>query len=411
MLMTGCLGNKEYYSRFSPGSVKETIVFLEIADPENRMEKNQLAKLNAFLGSLLGKGKKAKVISLNSGPFTGDHEGCTSFIDEEVLYEIMEKHGAGRIFFGDVLVAGQMSAVLFLNSLSTSPDGLVSDRRQILLNRNTYGNWETGSVARDERLQDTRTIMLDPGHGGVDTGAEARFDGKKLYEKELNNNLTALLAQELITRGYRIVYTREPDNDLFLNPQSRAEIINNANPDFLISIHHDFSERREDSGFAVYYSSFKPVLESRDAYILVDGEKREYLSQYPQRGGMVINFINEYGRESNTRELPWWSGYDPFIHDDTPTPASTDSLKLAYLIYSELRLQSFLKPYHYMEGRIIEDRDYAVLRETRVPSILIESAFITNKGDMQYMTDSQNKLCFIESIANSVDVYFEGNNN
>lgn len=405
--LLSCRNSGQGKNPYPQQTTGKRVLFLEIADPEGRISPEQLVRFNRFLSSLLGQGTGYRIIRLESGQITEPLEGCASSLPDKTLIALMDKNRADRIFFGDILETGRDSAILFLNSAEKSSGPLIIHPRQIPLILDDKGCWETGEPLRTDR-PGRKTIMLDPGHGGIDTGAEAWFKGKKIKEVDSNNELSRLLGRELAARGYSVIYTRDPDTDVFITPKERSEIINRRDPDLLISIHHDFSERSSDSGFAVYWSSFKPVLESRDAYIMIDHEKRPYLSQTTIRGDSVVYFTNHYGTRTSTRNLPWWTNINPFVQDDTPPLAARESLRLGYLVYNQLKRSNYLKPYHYTPGKIIESRDYSLLRLAAVPSILIEAGFVTSPSDMTELSNVENRKLFILSVADGVDAFFEG---
>ncbi len=95
------------------------------------------------------------------------------------------------------------------------------------------------------------TIVLDPGHGGQDAGAEST--GKK-YEKTYTLAMAKAIGAALSAQGSNVIYTR--DADTFVDLEPRATASNNAHADAFISIHFDSSPNpNEASGFTTYYFS------------------------------------------------------------------------------------------------------------------------------------------------------------
>lgn len=94
------------------------------------------------------------------------------------------------------------------------------------------------------------TIVLDPGHGGADPGAEST-DGK-LFEKNMTLSTVKIVKEQLEKLGANVVLTRS--SDTFISLSSIAEISNNAKADAFISFHFDSSENaNEASGTTTYY--------------------------------------------------------------------------------------------------------------------------------------------------------------
>ncbi|KGK86307.1 N-acetylmuramoyl-L-alanine amidase [Desulfosporosinus sp. HMP52] len=106
-----------------------------------------------------------------------------------------------------------------------------------------------------------KTIMIDPGHGGPDTGA---IGPSKTYEK--NNTLAIALAlrDTLKQAGATVILTRDKDISPCENYseiedlQARVNLANNAKPDLFISIHNDANTKSDIQGTSTYYSQDNP---------------------------------------------------------------------------------------------------------------------------------------------------------
>jgi N-acetylmuramoyl-L-alanine amidase len=91
------------------------------------------------------------------------------------------------------------------------------------------------------------TVVIDPGHGGKDTGA---ISVKGFYEKTVNLSVARKVAARLKKRGIKVVMTRTSDTYPELN--ERADIANRINADLFVSIHADSAYSRGLKGFTVY---------------------------------------------------------------------------------------------------------------------------------------------------------------
>lgn len=105
-----------------------------------------------------------------------------------------------------------------------------------------------------------KTIYLDPGHGGIDSGTTY----KKIYEKDINLLLCQKLKDSLKEKGATVYLTRETDKDLALNNAknrkrsdliSRAYLINKTKPDMYISIHINHLSNSKYKGLQIFYNS------------------------------------------------------------------------------------------------------------------------------------------------------------
>lgn len=104
-----------------------------------------------------------------------------------------------------------------------------------------------------------KTIYLDAGHGGKDSGAIS----STIKEKEMNLTLTNLLAKELTSKGAYVLLTRDGDYDLSTSTinrkrndlYNRAKMINDSKCDLYISIHLNSSTSPSWSGLQIFYST------------------------------------------------------------------------------------------------------------------------------------------------------------
>ena len=120
-----------------------------------------------------------------------------------------------------------------------------------------------------------KTIYIDPGHGGIDSGTTY----KKIYEKDINLLLSKKLEKELTALGATVYLTRETDKDLSLSNRhrkrsdliSRAYLINKTKPDMYISIHLNYLSNTKYKGLQVFYNNKnkenKKIAESLTKYI------------------------------------------------------------------------------------------------------------------------------------------------
>ncbi|MDE6851106.1 MAG: N-acetylmuramoyl-L-alanine amidase CwlD [Lachnospiraceae bacterium] len=120
------------------------------------------------------------------------------------------------------------------------------------------GEW---SVTSDQAKNVKYTIVVDSGHGGIDPG-KVSADGA--YEKDINLAIALKLRSELQKRDCQVVMTRENDEGLYDSSASnkkmsdmkkRIEIMNNSNPDLIISIHQNSFSDTISKGAQVFYQA------------------------------------------------------------------------------------------------------------------------------------------------------------
>lgn len=99
-----------------------------------------------------------------------------------------------------------------------------------------------------------RTIVLDPGHGGIHTGGKG---ARGTLEKEIALDVSRQIRDRLSAQGIRIVMTRETDRHLAAQVrddlEARVRITEKTRPDLFLSIHVNWAENKEAQGFEVFY--------------------------------------------------------------------------------------------------------------------------------------------------------------
>ena len=103
-----------------------------------------------------------------------------------------------------------------------------------------------------------KTIYIDPGHGGRDSGATY----KNIYEKDINLTISKKIEKYLTAKGATIYLTRETDSDLSTTTnnkkrsdlRNRAKLINKSNANMYISIHLNYITSSKWSGLQIFYN-------------------------------------------------------------------------------------------------------------------------------------------------------------
>ena len=199
--------------------------------------------------------------------------------------------------------------------------------------------------------QIVNTIVIDPGHGGRDSGAIGQSGAK---EKDIVLDI-GLRLQRLIeeTLGMKVVMTRT--EDIFVPLESRTMIANRHRADFFISLHVNAAPRSRAVGFEAYFLSREPSdLGARASAV---------------RENTALN-LEGVGQEAQR-------GLKSVLWDLTQTLYVKESSELAELLLNELgrRLQ--------VDNRGVKSAPFFVLIGAAMPSVLVEVAFITNPDEEQ----------------------------
>lgn len=118
-------------------------------------------------------------------------------------------------------------------------------------------NYKSSFVLKDS-MKD-KLVVIDPGHGGVDVGTIGKFNGKDIYEKNVNIKISQYLNQYLNNNGVKTYMLRK--NDESVDIYDRPKIANEMNAYMFLSIHNNASSNPETSGVQVYYSDSTPAFE------------------------------------------------------------------------------------------------------------------------------------------------------
>lgn len=223
------------------------------------------------------------------------------------------------------------------------------------------------------------TIALDPGHGGEDPGAVGK--GGTL-EKAVTLSIARRLKAKLESEpNFRAVLTR--DSDYFVPLGVRVQKARGVKADLFVSIHADAWIKPEARGSSVF------VLSEQGA----SSSAARWLAQ-KENAADLVGGVN--------------LGYkDPFLArtllDLSQTATNTDSIKLARSVLGELGgINQLHKPH-------VEHASFAVLKAPDIPSILVETAFISNPEEEKRLADEAYQDKMAEAILKGIRQYFAKN--
>jgi N-acetylmuramoyl-L-alanine amidase len=216
-------------------------------------------------------------------------------------------------------------------------------------------------------------IVIDPGHGGHDLGTVGPGG---LAEKDLVLSLARILKRHLEEKlGTEVILTR--NDDTFIPLEERTEAANNHRADLFISLHANSSSTRSISGVETYYLSFARTDAERQV------AARENASAANKVGDLeeLIKKIMQQDKAAESREL-----------------ASIIQKSL----YSGLRqLSSAAK------NRGVRSAPFIVLIGANMPSVLVETAFISNPKDEKLLTKNTNQELLVKALYNGIESYIK----
>ncbi len=234
---------------------------------------------------------------------------------------------------------------------------------------------ETGQVIPKAKNRQV-VIMLDPGHGGEDPGA---LGPGGLREKDIVLAIARETRKKLQANGYKVYMTR--DEDVFIPLTVRVAKARKLNADIFISIHADAFTNPSARGTGVYALSTKGATSAAAKFL-----------EGTQNKADVIGGVKSVGDPS----------IDKTLFDMTQTATINDSLKLGKLVLKELGTVNKLH-----KGQI-DQANFAVLKAPDIPSILVETAFISNPEEAKLLSSSAFRIKMGDAIARGVKQYLAG---
>jgi N-acetylmuramoyl-L-alanine amidase len=223
------------------------------------------------------------------------------------------------------------------------------------------------------------TIAIDPGHGGEDPGAIGR---RGTREKDVVLAIARDLRRRLDAEpNMRTMLTR--DDDYFVPLAQRVAKARRVNADLFISVHADAFRERSARGSSVF------ALSDRGA----TSAAAKWLAQKENAADLIGGVNLDVKDEVLARTLL----------DLSQTAQISDSLKVGRYLLHEL---GEMNPLH---RGIVEQAGFAVLKAPDIPSILVETAFISNPEEEAKLRDPRQQRRFAESMADGVRRYFAQN--
>jgi len=223
------------------------------------------------------------------------------------------------------------------------------------------------------------TVAVDPGHGGEDPGAIGR---KGTYEKHVALAISRKLKAAIdATPNLRAVLTR--DDDYFVPLATRVQKARRAQADLFVSIHADAFREARARGSSVFALSEHGATSAA----------ARWLAQ-KENDADLIGGVNLDVRDPMLART---------LLDLSQTAQIADSLKAGRRVLAELGETNVL------HKREVEQAGFAVLKAPDVPSILVETAFISNPDEELKLRDPKQQGRYADAIADGVRAYFANN--
>jgi N-acetylmuramoyl-L-alanine amidase len=221
-------------------------------------------------------------------------------------------------------------------------------------------------------------VVIDPGHGGKDWGASMG----NAKEKDIVLDIALKLGKTIKTNypEIKIVYTRS--KDVFIPLHERANIANNSDADLFISIHVNAVDQRSVQG--------------AETFVLGQHRSKDNL-EVAKKENAVILLENDYDTK--------YEGFDP---------NSSESYIMFELVQNEYLEQSVMFASNIQDefrrqakrtDRSVKQAGFLVLRRTTMPSVLIETGFLSHTAERNFLLSESGKTKLATSIFNAFKKY------
>lgn len=293
------------------------------------------------------KGPSRLVVDIKGAKATFDHRKIN--VEDSVVDSIRVGQFDRKVLRLVIdLVKPAQSNVFTLKKYLDKPDRLVID-----LNRTDLAEKEK-KARLDQRSKEYRIIVIDPGHGGEDGGAVG-YGG--VCEKDIVLSLAKRLKKSIDEReGFKAFLTR--DGDYFVPLEKRVQIAREYSADLFISLHTDANFSKSVRGASVYCLSIKGASDEATKLLA----ERENASDFI--GGVSY---------ASDKDL------DSILIDLVQTRTINDSLRFGGMVLNTMGMM------HTIKFSQPKQAGFAVLKATEIPSILVETGFISNPDDAKLL--------------------------
>ncbi len=218
-------------------------------------------------------------------------------------------------------------------------------------------------------------VVLDAGHGGKDPGNL----GNGYREKNIALRVALDVGKELLTaRDIKVVFTRK--KDVFVELHNRAKIANNKKADLFVSIHCDSYSKARAHGAGTFVLGLK-------------GNSKNL--QIAKRENASILYEDNYKQNYD---------YDPNSPESLIGLSVLQEKNLDNSLAIASHIQSNFSNLKRFDRKVKQD-NFLVLRETIMPSVLVELGFLTNKAEGRFLNTRRGQIKMAKAIAEAIKKY------
>lgn len=319
------------------------------------------------------------IIDLSGATLSGD------FSQLELSETVIRSIRSGNFGKGDTRIVLDLNRPVQLNTFLLAPqDG---QGHRLVLDLLSDSKVATSSVPRETPGKTSHTkrdiiVVVDPGHGGKDPGA---VGAKGEREKDVVLSISQLLARRLKReKGFDVKLVR--NDDFFVPLRKRVDIARQHKADMFISVHADAAPRLTASGASVYCLSEGGATSATARFMAQRENGADLLG--------ATSLLNLKDKD------PMLAGV---ILDMSMNATIAASLQLGSTVLGSLAGITTL------HQKRVEQAGFAVLKSPDVPSILVETGFISNARDSQRLVTARHQQAVADGLFEGLQRYFQKN--
>ena len=226
------------------------------------------------------------------------------------------------------------------------------------------------------------TVVIDPGHGGKDPGTVY----KKIYEKDIALAISLKLGNYIKKNlpDVKVLYTRQ--TDVFIDLDKRAPVANKNQADLFISIHVNSNEKSSKA-------------DGTETYFMRSGKAEGNLDEVAKKENAAIRYEDNYTQK--------YDGYDPNSPSTFIVLSLVQNTHWRQSMHFATYVQSQLGDYAKRPSRGVKQAGFLVLWRIAVPSVLVETGFLSNENDRKMLTSEHGQEVLAMSIFKAFKNYKE----
>ncbi len=232
--------------------------------------------------------------------------------------------------------------------------------------------------AQEKENYELKTVVLDPGHGGRDSGARGSYSMEKDIVLEM-----AMKVGEMIEKNYpdiNLIYTRKTDTLIPL--YERAEIANKNKADLFISIHINANENSKARGTETFAMGL---------------HKTQSNLEVAKKENSAILFEEDYSKK--------YEGFEPKSAESYIIFSLIQNAYLKQSLNFASKVQKYFTENTGLKNRGVKQAGFLVLYRTTMPRVLVEAGFISNQKEEDFLNSDEGKDKISTSIYQAFKEY------